>query len=402
LYKGVVILVENVIVAKGKMMKKILLTTILAGALIFSGCGDDDDGVGPEEIIVLISPATTTISFGDSVEFSAEVFNTPNSTVTWYVNDISGGNDSIGAIDTTGLYISPSSYFDSVTFDMVTIKAISQADTTKSDTAIVTILDPDFVFVDSAMGNDLSGIGSIIHPFRTITKGVEKATINQTVLVGEGTYYEGEIFPLTPYKKITINGLGSDKTRIIAPSGQDIDNAAFELRYDLSVVDSLSIIGSGLSGIGIHFFSDSVSTELALRNCIIDDCYIAAVSTGPSRDVRFENNEVTNSTYGLLATDGGYFLIRNSIFDNIDSIVVKIDENDYANLGDPPDNLWGHNTFISCGQWCLYNLYQDSIFAIGNTWPAGDSASIDDLIYDDDPDESNGTSGAVIFVPFNP
>jgi len=402
LYKGVVILVENVIVAKGKTMKTILLITILAGTLIFLSCGNNDENVAPEDIIVMVSPASTTISFGDSVKFTAEVFNTPNSAVTWHVNDILGGNDSLGTIDTTGLYISPPSYFDSVTFDMVTIKAISQADTSKSDTSSVIILDPDFIFVDSTIGDDVTGIGSILHPFRTITKGIEEATIDQTVHVGKGTYHENENFPLTPKYKVTIKGVGPDSTLILAPTGQDIENAAFEIRYDLSVIDSLSIIGSDHSGIGIHFSSDSISVELALRNCKIDNCYIAAVSTGPSRDIRFENNEVTNSTYGLLATDSGYFLIRNSTFDNIDSIGVKIDQNAYANLGDPPENLWGHNTFSSCGQWCLYNLYQDSIFAIGNTWPAGDSASIDDLIYDDDPDESNGTSGPVIFVPFNP
>jgi len=402
LYKVVVILVENVTAMKGKTMKKICLATILAGALVFSGCGGDDESTPPEEIIVIITPADTIINFGDSVRFSAEVFNTPNSAVTWHVNNIVGGNDSLGTIDTSGLYIAPLSYFGSITFDMVTIKAISHADTSKSGTALTKILDPDYVFVDSADGNDESGFGSLFNPFRTITKGIEKATTDQTVHVGKGTYYENENFPLTPKYRVAIRGIGPDSTLIMAPSGQDIENAAFKLRYGFSTVDSLSIFGSGLSGIGIYFSSDSITTELTLRNCKIDNCYIAAVSTGPSRDVRFENNEVTNSSFGLLATNNGYFLIRGSTFENIDSIGVKIEQTAYANLGDRAEIFWGHNIFSSCGQWCLYNLYEDSIFAIGNTWPAGDSASIDDLIYDDDPDESNGTSGPVIFVPFNP
>lgn len=367
-------------------MKRICLTIILAGTLIFSVCGGDDDSVTPEDIKVIITPAETIINFGDSVRFSAEVFNTPNSAVSWHVNNIAGGNDSLGNIDTSGLYESPPL---TNAFDRVTINAVSQVDTSKFDTAIVIILDPDFVFVDSAMGDDISGIGSVLHPFRTITKGIEEATMNQTVFVGEGTYYDGEEFPLTPGYKVTVQGKGTDLTRIQANSGTDTLDAAFLIRNNSSEVKDLAIVGTNYSGVGVHFSSDTVTTRLDFRNCKINGCYIGAIVTGPSLQVYFEDNEITNNSFGMKTTNGGFSYIRRCRFEGNDSVGVKVDSDAFAHLGENVGH--GDNIFSDCGKWCVENAAYDSISAQYNTWPASDSATIDSFYID----------GPVIFIPFN-
>jgi hypothetical protein len=93
-------------------------------------------------------------------------------------------------------------------------------------------------------------------------------------------------------------------------------------------------------------------------------------------------------------------MIQNCTVDNIDSTGIIIEMGGDAWLGQ--SGIEGNNTFSNFQpkKWCIYNGDDGNISAIGNTWPASDSATIDTLyIYDDDEDT---TSGHVIFVPFNP
>ncbi len=426
-------------------MKKVISFTVIAAALIFLGCGDDTGTTPSGGIIVLLSPETATINFRDTVEFTAGIFNSANDSILWYVNDILNGNDIYGNItgdSDSAIYIAPDS---ASSFDVVTVKIVSQADIAKYDTAKVLILDPLYVYVDPVNGNDASGTGSGHRPFKTITQGIAYASIGQTVKACPGTYNEatGEIFPISPSFGISIKGAGADQTIIEAPAGTSIDNAAFKIQFDLTVIDSLAIVGTGEEGVGINFAGSSDTTSLNYSNGKIDSCYIAAVKSSHFRELTFYNNTVSNCTYGLVCeqlgetvnidfcsftdiasiaivlTDSipsvyfrnntindaqiginvgaGFVLINNSSFENIDSIGVIIQSNAYANLG---ENIFpGDNTFGTCGYWCVYNADDGTISAWFNTWPAADSAAIDSLIYDDE--ESGGTSGPVIFDHFN-
>lgn len=85
---------------------------------------------------VTLNLTSTAVSVGGSVQFQALVVNTTNQTVTWEVNGITGGNTTLGTIDTTGLYIAPPVV---PTPNAVTITAVSQADTSATATATVTI-----------------------------------------------------------------------------------------------------------------------------------------------------------------------------------------------------------------------------------------------------------------------
>jgi hypothetical protein len=90
-------------------------------------------------VTVAVSPKTATVVTSLTQQFTATVGNTANTAVTWQVNGVSGGNATVGTISTTGLYTAPTSVPSS---NPVTVKAISQADNTKSDTATVTIVAP--------------------------------------------------------------------------------------------------------------------------------------------------------------------------------------------------------------------------------------------------------------------
>ena len=89
--------------------------------------------VNPAPISVTVSPATASVRVNRQQTFTATVTNTTNTKVTWQVNNITGGNSTVGTISSSGVYTAPSSA------KTVTVKAISVADPTKFGTATVTI-----------------------------------------------------------------------------------------------------------------------------------------------------------------------------------------------------------------------------------------------------------------------
>jgi hypothetical protein len=86
-----------------------------------------------EPITVAISPSTVTRRCLTSVTFTGKVTNTANTAVEWSVNDIVGGNNTLGTITSTGVYTAPGSPPGL----SITVTATSAADTTKSATAVV-------------------------------------------------------------------------------------------------------------------------------------------------------------------------------------------------------------------------------------------------------------------------
>jgi hypothetical protein len=92
--------------------------------------------VAPTTMVVSVTPQSANVKAGGTQQFSASVVNGAPSTVKWQINDVVGGSASIGTIDTKGMYKAPASVPNPAT---VTIKAISDADSTKSSSAIVTI-----------------------------------------------------------------------------------------------------------------------------------------------------------------------------------------------------------------------------------------------------------------------
>jgi hypothetical protein len=103
-------------------------------------------------ISVALTPASTTLAVSHRQSFTAQVNNTPNQNVAWQVNGFPGGNSVTGQICATGsdpcqpISISNGGRVDYVapagvpSPDPVTITAASQADSTQSASANVTIL----------------------------------------------------------------------------------------------------------------------------------------------------------------------------------------------------------------------------------------------------------------------
>lgn len=98
---------------------------------------DPDSGEARQNgVAVSVSPASATIRTGRSQTFSASVTGAP-STVGWSVNDVPGGDGTVGVIDTTGHYVAPPAVPNPAT---VTVRATSTSSPSSSGTATVTII----------------------------------------------------------------------------------------------------------------------------------------------------------------------------------------------------------------------------------------------------------------------
>jgi hypothetical protein len=103
-------------------------------------------------ISMSISPQSVSIVAGQSQQFTAAVSSTTNTSISWSVNQVAGGNSTTGTISSTGLYRAPSA---SPAGGSVTITATSAADSNISASATVTI--PDVVTVTPASISVASG-----------------------------------------------------------------------------------------------------------------------------------------------------------------------------------------------------------------------------------------------------
>ena len=122
--------------AIGLFASSVWLAAAGLSALEIFSCGGLSTTQTPVAVTVMISPASATVAVGGTQQFTATVENTSNTTVTWQVNAMTGGNATIGTISSSGLYTAPGAVPSSAA---VTVTAVSQADATKSASAQVTV-----------------------------------------------------------------------------------------------------------------------------------------------------------------------------------------------------------------------------------------------------------------------
>lgn len=90
--------------------------------------------VSLSQVSVSVNPATANLYATQSAQFSATVTGTSNTSVTWSISPAG-----VGSVSAAGLYTAPSTISTQQT---VTVTGTSQADPTKSASAIVTLLPP--------------------------------------------------------------------------------------------------------------------------------------------------------------------------------------------------------------------------------------------------------------------
>ncbi|MBT9329580.1 beta strand repeat-containing protein [Paracidobacterium acidisoli] len=106
-------------------------------------------------VTISIAPATAQVVTGKTQQFTVTVGGTSNTAVTWSVSGAGCSGAACGTVSTTGLYTAPA---DVPSPAQVSVSATSVADTTKSATAIVTVLHS--IVVSVAPGSAQVAVGS--------------------------------------------------------------------------------------------------------------------------------------------------------------------------------------------------------------------------------------------------
>jgi hypothetical protein len=116
-------------------------TMVLVGCVGLTANSGKSGGTNspPPGIAVSISPSSANVRMGGSQQFSATVTGSADTSVTWFVNGMSGGSAATGIISSAGLYTPPNSLPSP---NAVTVKAVSAADSHVSASMTVTLLNP--------------------------------------------------------------------------------------------------------------------------------------------------------------------------------------------------------------------------------------------------------------------
>jgi hypothetical protein len=134
---------------------------------------------------VTVSPSSANLFVKATQQFTANVQGTGNfnSGVTWFVNDIPGGNVAIGTISSAGFYLAPSTVPNPAN---IKIKAQSVQDSTKSGPAAVTI-NPEKVQISIAPTSGSVQLGAGLQFTANVT-----GTANPAVFWSVNTYVGGQ------------------------------------------------------------------------------------------------------------------------------------------------------------------------------------------------------------------
>lgn len=187
----------------------------------------------PPQISVVVAPGQVSLMSDQTQQFSATVTGTSNQAVTWLVDNVPGGNASVGTITANGFYTAPlcSSQGNP------TVTATSQYDGNASGNALVTLSNGGspgtyYVATSGADGND----GSACHPWGSISQSALHVKPGSIVHVAPGTYYEAP----------TLNTSGTAQARI-----RYISDVEWGARIDPASADSVvTVNGSYIDVVG--------------------------------------------------------------------------------------------------------------------------------------------------------
>jgi uncharacterized protein YjdB len=114
----------------------VIISAVSQADQTVSGTATVTLSLAPPPVSVTVSPKTANVQVGRTQQFNATVDHASDTSVSWQVNDVPGGNSTVGTISNLGVYTGPSAV---PTPSTVQIKAVSNQDSSMSDLASVTI-----------------------------------------------------------------------------------------------------------------------------------------------------------------------------------------------------------------------------------------------------------------------
>jgi len=117
-----------------------LLALFCANALMLPGCGSGggSPSTTPSNVVVSVQPGSASLFLGQTQQFQGMVTGATDKSVRWMVNNVPGGNASVGTISASGFYTAPANLPSPPS---VTVEAVSNADSQASAAAGVSLSD---------------------------------------------------------------------------------------------------------------------------------------------------------------------------------------------------------------------------------------------------------------------
>jgi hypothetical protein len=239
-------------------------------------------------ISVTISPATVSVNVVTTQQFQDAVQGGTNSVTIWQVNGITSGNDTIGRIDSNGLYHAPATVPSPA---MVMVGAVAFEDQKVAATSAVTIVPAPIVTITSpsAPVTVTSGTANTVNFSATETGGATNTILWSVGPVGGlgvlggnetlGTISAAGVYaaPLTPPigQTVTVTAAAQDSpnstaTLAVTISGYSISSLQGQFAF--------SMAGSNASG---HFFraGSFVADGAGNLNTVLEDTNTASSAT---------------------------------------------------------------------------------------------------------------------------
>src|SRR5438045_5444529 len=177
----------------------------------------------PPSITVSVAPESGSVMLGNQVAFTATVTNTTDTTVSWSVSGIAGGNSTVGTISPTGVYTAPADLPSPATMQ---ITVTSHADSAKSATASLMIasditlsLTPNPASVElGARQSFQASVTSSGHPDTTVRWGLSGAACSTAggMLHSSGTFTAPGTLPSPATVTITAQSVADPSKQISA------------------------------------------------------------------------------------------------------------------------------------------------------------------------------------------
>ena len=157
--------------------RKLLFVSFLL-CMICTSCGSLAYGP-PQPVTVAVMPNSAQPFPGGNVQFNAVVENASSSAVSWQVNQVPGGNQTVGTISSNGSYTAPNSVPNPAT---VMVSAVLQSDPTKTGSASVTIQSVNAIQGPLTLSPKLSSVTtSQTLQLNVLTAGVDNSAVNWAV-----------------------------------------------------------------------------------------------------------------------------------------------------------------------------------------------------------------------------
>jgi hypothetical protein len=251
-------------------------------------------------VTVTVTPSTTAIILGNTQMFTATVTNASDASVIWSVNDIAGGDPSVGTISTDGLYTAP---IDLPAIPTVQIAATSAADTTKSGTSAATITsDLQIALTPAAASVELGGtrafqasLTSAGHPNPTIrwTLSGAACSLGCGTIDSNGDFTAPQILPLPATTTLTAQSV-ADPSKCTSAAVTITSNFTLQVSAPANVAAGASagIVATLTPAAGSNP-SPALTWSLSGSGCSSASCGVLAVVSAQSAGGSANANSAT-------------------------------------------------------------------------------------------------------------